>query len=199
MSVSIGYDGGVGHQVDLSVLYVALEDSAREAVQSALRSIASTGDSRNGEGRLEMLRSAIQLLRDERGHWTHAAARNASPMPQPQAKERFAAAAYAARTRFRHELIRNADGVITETAPPVLDGGGPGAVVVTLVVAARVELADVVDPSSSDQLDEALAALERLDPYQLVALEVIWTPADERERVPASEIEAKWPELRRLA
>jgi len=122
------------------------------------------------------------------------------PMPPAQAEAAFAKAARAARSRFEHELVRSAHGRITrKEAPAIAEREGVrGVVVVTIVVAARVELADVLDVRDRPRLERALDALSALDPRDFVALEVIWSPADEREQVTAEEIEARYPELVRL-
>jgi len=186
--------------IDVSVLMLGIDAAARETVQQAMRELAERGDTGSPAGLVRMLREAIAVLRGADAAWTHAGAQNHRPMPPAQAEAAFAKAARAARSRFEHELVRSAHGRITrKEAPAIAEREGVrGVVVVTIVVAARVELADVLDVRDRPRLERALDALSALDPRDFVALEVIWSPADEREQVTAEEIEARYPELVRL-
>jgi uncharacterized membrane protein len=187
--------------IDVSVLQIGIHAAARALVQSKMREIAERGDTSRPDGLVEMLRETISVLRQAEESWTHAAAQNHSPMPAQEAEPKFALAAHRARSRFQHELIRAYAGdTATRTAPPIeTPKDGDAVVVVTLVVAARVELADVSDVRDRAELERALAALSKLDPGDFVAMEVIWSPADERERMSAAQVEARYPELVRLS
>lgn len=186
--------------IDVSVLMLGIDASARERVQGAMRAIAERGDTSRPEGLVRMLREALDVLRGAEDAWTHAGAQNHLPMPPSEAEATFVAAAHTARSRFQHELIRNYAGTTTtESAPAIARRAGDGVVVVTLVVAAKVELTDVADVRDRAALDRAMDALARIEPADFVAMEVIWSPADEREHVSADAIERRYPELVRLA
>ncbi len=186
--------------IDVCVLMLAIDAAARNEVQRKMRAIAEQGDSSGPVGLTAMLREAVALLRQVEGSWTHAGAYNHTPMPASEAEPKFALAAHRARSRFTHEIIRAYAGSTTTTdAPePPHREGVPGIVVVTLVVAARRELADISDVRSRAELEGALDALAAIDPGDFVAMEVIWSPADEREAVSAEAIEERYPELVRL-
>lgn len=185
--------------MDVSALMLGIDADARAEVQRAMNDIAESGDSSQPEGLVQMLREAIALLRGVEASWTHAGAENATPMPPEEAEARFVQLTTRARSRFEDELIRNVDGVIArKDAPALPDSDVPGVVVVTLVVAARRELADVADVRDRVQLRLALDALAAIDPADFVAMEVIWSPADENDRATAEMVEAKYPELARL-
>lgn len=187
--------------IDVSVLMLGIDAAARTTVQQAMHEIAERGDSSSPAGLVRMLRQAIAVLRGADEAWTHAGAQNHRPMPASDAEPAFQRAAHTARARFEHELIRSAGGKVTRKAAPdiVEREGVRGVVVVTIVVAARVELADIVDVRDRSKLERALDALSAIDPRDFVAMEAIWAPADEREVVSAEEIEARYPELVRLA
>jgi uncharacterized membrane protein len=197
----VGYDAVMtGDAIDVSVVMLGLDASARAAVQRAMRDIAERGDSSRPEGLVAMLREAIAVLRGASSSWTHAGALDHAPMPPAEAEAAFRSAAHRARSRFEHELVRNADGATTHRPAPPLptDPSEPGVVVVTLVVAARGELLDVRDVRDRAALERALDALSALEPRAFVAMEVVWSPADENDRASVASIEARYPELVRL-
>ncbi len=187
-------------RIDVSVLMLGIDSSARARVQAAMRDIAEKGDTSGPEGLVAMLREAIGVLRGAEDAWTHAGAEDHLPMRSDEAEAAFTKATHRARARFDAELIRNADGkTTTAPAPDDLEQGEGGVVVVTLVVAARIELADVADVRNRVELDRALDALAAIGPADFVAMEVIWAPADEREHFGAEALEARYPELTGLA
>lgn len=188
--------------IDVSVLMLGIDAERRETVQEELREIAEKGDSGSPAGLLSMLREAIAVLRGAEAAWTHAGAQNHRPMPPAEAEAIFVKAGERFRSRFDHELVRNAHGAISRTPAPPLPEPAEGeraVVVVTLVVAARIELSDVLDVRDREGFERALDGLTKLEPRELVALEVVWSPADPRERVGVEAIEARYPELVRLS
>lgn len=100
--------------------------------------------------------------------------------------------------RFRREVVRNADGdVATATAPELVARSeeGPGVVVVTLVVVTHRKPITVEHPRDADSIRAALADRGKLTASQLVALEVVWSPAAEDDRMSTAELEKLYPEL----
>lgn len=181
--------------IDVAVLMLAFDEAARAAIQTRMDAIASEGDTRSPAGLLAMLRDAIAVLRDHAGAWTHGAAENASPMPPAEAERRFVEAAHRARSRFDVEVIRNFDGSTTrEAAPDLPDTDAPGRVVVTFVVAARRELRDAKERTRAS-IEAALDDLAALAPADFVALEVIWSPADAKDRMSLDAMTERYPEL----
>lgn len=184
--------------IDVTALMLGIDDGARPEVQRAFNDIAEMGDSSNPAGLLQMLREAVAVLRGVRRHWTHAGVENTQPTAAAKAEARFVAVAERARSRFDEETIRNADGVTMRSgASPLPPSDVPGVVVVTLVVAARVELTDVSRVDGA-QLDRAFDGLMALSADDFVAMEVIWSPSDENDRATVAMVESKYPELRRL-
>jgi uncharacterized membrane protein len=186
--------------IDVCVLMLGVDAEGRTRVESAMKRIAEKGDSSRPDGLVKMLREAIGVLRAERASWTHAAAENFSPMAPQDAEPKFAAAAHRARSRFAHELVRNYAGETrTKKAPENLPPpSAESIVVVTLVVAARRELGDVNDVRDVGALERALDELAAIDAGDFAAMEVIWSPADERDRPSVADVEARYPELVRL-
>ena len=98
-----------------------------------------------------------------------------------------------ARATFSHELIRNQAGTVTTAAAPALvrrPDEGPGLVLVTLVVASRDELFTVRRVGNGDDLRLALESLSAVTAPRLIAMEVVWTPADPDDRMSSVELEA---------
>ncbi len=186
--------------IDVTVLMLGIAAGARARVQGAMRAIAERGDTSGPDGLVRMLREAIDVLRGAEAEWILGGAQNHLAMPPAEAEPKFALAAHTARSRFEHELIRNYGGATTKEAAPAVapDASSDAVVVVTIVVASRAELADIANVRDRAELDRALSALASLDPRDFVAMEVIWSPADERETVSAAAIERRYPELVRL-
>lgn len=80
-------------------------------------------------------------------------------------------------------------------APKAHEGDG---VVVTLIVAARRELFDVHADPDAREIRQLLASLRASGTSDFVALEVVWSPATEGDRMSTAELEARYPELARL-
>ena len=96
--------------------------------------------------------------------------------------------------------MRNADGALYEQDAGALRAHpheGEGVVVVTLVVAARRELTDVARATDASELGELLSELRALGD-DLVALEVIWSPSADADRLSTAELTALYPDLARL-
>jgi hypothetical protein len=66
-------------------------------------------------------------------------------------------------------------------------------VLVTIVVAARSELFTVAAIGDGEQLRQALESLSARGAHDLVAIEIVWQPADPDDRMSSVELEAKYP------
>jgi len=76
---------------------------------------------------------------------------------------------------------------------------GQGLVVVSVLVASKVPI--LVPPGEivPSALAGVLGAIQRLRPDQTLALEVIWSPAAENDRMSSYELEQRYPELQRTS
>ena len=188
-------------QVDISQVRLGLDWRARPLVQERLDELASAGKTHSKEGRAQLLRETTQLLERVRHSWLYLDVGNHRPMSQSAGQGTFERLAIDARARFQKELVRAEDGTVTRT-----DAGehsahpheGEGVVVVTLLVAARCELIDVYEGTDATAVTELLTHLGALTPKQLVALEVVWSPAAEDDRMSTAELEGRYPELHKL-
>ncbi len=186
-------------RIDVQAIVVGLDAEARRGVQDAMRAIAEQGDTNTGRGRWHMLRAAIDVLLGVEASWTHGHAEGGARRAPVDAQRHFSEVAQRARTRFDVEVIRNTGGaVLTKPAPEFSKTDEKGVVLVTMVVAARREIADVASASDRASLRAGLEALRAIPEEELVALEVVWSPAADGDRVSAAQLEQRHPEIRRL-
>ena len=187
--------------IDVEAIVLGLDAAARPAVQSAMKRLAETGDTRSKGGLAALLRDAVGVLLGHESSFTHAFVESTAPLAEDLARKRFVEAAHRARSRFAVEVIRNADGTTTRHEPPALAPaeGEPGVVIVTVVVARKKEIPDLVPHPDRAALRAALEDVARTGPDDLVAMEVIWSPAEDRDRVSVAALETRHPEIRRLA
>jgi hypothetical protein len=95
-------------------------------------------------------------------------------------------------------VVRNVDGTVTEAAPGELAARpeeGPGLVVVTVVTVARRKLGEVADLRDATSIRDALDDRCSVAADQLVAFEVVWSPAAEQDRMSSAELEQHYPDL----
>lgn len=183
-------------EADVSVLRLALDARVRKFVQAELARIAKVADTASAEGRAVMLREVALLLRRCRDAWVYGGAINLPMTTMEEAKRQFDRHVDDARGRFVHELVRNQQGVVTTAAAapgPGTEAGDLGLVVVTLVLAARTELFSVRHIGTGDGLRQALESASNHAAHDLIAIEIIWMPADEREQLSSLAVEAKYP------
>ena len=189
------------HTMYLDRLALGIDWNARRALQQELERLATRGDTRTPAGLAVLLQeTCIALLRAEES-WLYARhERTGSARPRVLASK-FRAAAADARSRFEHEVVRAASGWTSTTAAPALHAGadeGEGTVVVTLVLAARRALAKVGHQPDADNIRAFLHAASGLGDSDLMAIEVIWSPAAEDDRMSSAELEVCYPDLVKL-
>lgn len=187
--------------IDVTVLRVAVDWRERKFVQAELDRIARSADTRTVPGLVRMLREVTVVLRRIRETWLYAGFVNAQPMHAPAAEAFFQQHAQDARTRFREELIRNAEGArATRTASAIeaRSDEGEGLVVITLIAAARGHLLDFHDAADAEQVRRCLESLGNLTSASLVAVEIVWSPAAEDDRLSSAELEVLYPDMQKI-
>jgi uncharacterized membrane protein len=191
----------VRNGIDVSGLMLAIDWRARKHVQAQLERLARDGDTGTQDGLARLARETALALRRAELSWLYGSVLNALPAAPQDAERVFRQAAADARGKFRHELIRNADGSTRVNAGPEQSASreeGEGVVVVTLLVAAHRELIDVADVTDASEVRHLLDQVIALDGDSLAVLEVIWSPADDDDRMSTAELEVLYPELRRI-
>ena len=184
------------NDADISALRVALDGRARRFVQAQLAKIAANADTQTQEGRVQMLRMVSQLVRQLRDAWVYGGAVDEPMRAGADAKRAFDHLVDEARTRFREETIRNEDGAKTATTASTYtprSDEGEGLILVSFVIAARKELFTVKKIGHGDDLRRALEAAFYLDETNLVAIEIVWQPSEDADRLSSMELEAKYP------
>ena len=186
-------------QVDVTYVQIALDWRARAALQQKLDGMARFGKTKSTKGLASLLRrTAAQLLLMERS-WLYSAIRDHSPAAPPLARAAFSRLATAARTRYQNEVVRSDRGELSAEAAkeyqPRSDEGD-GVVVITVVLATPQELVLRGDPQDARRIRSVLQMFTSVK--DLVALEVIWSPAVEEDRMSTAELEMIYPELKKI-
>ncbi len=187
---------GTMHTTTMSL---GLDWRARAQLQAHLAQLAASGQTGTKEGRAYLLREAVLALRRNEIAWLYVAYKDMGFLQPQQAQASFGQAGNDARARFRQELVRNADGTRIQQATPEMRANaneGQGTVVVTLVVVARRPMRGVVNVQNAGEIRAALDDRAGLTADQLVALEVVWSPAAENDRMSTGELEQFYPEMK---
>jgi uncharacterized membrane protein len=184
-------------EIDVSVVRIALDGRARKFVQTELARIAKIADTATPDGRAAMLREVTLLLRRVRDAWVYGGAVNEPMRGMGAAKSVFDRHVDDARARFRQETVTNVAGQ-RATATPAQDyipraDEGPGLILVTIIVAARSELFTVAHIGDGEDLRKALEAASHRSPSELVAIEIVWQPSEDSDRMSSLELAAKYP------
>jgi len=182
--------------VDVSVLRVAVDGRARKFIQTELARIGKAADTATEEGRLSMLREVSLLLRRVRDAWVYGGAVNEPMRTMEAAKVAFDRHVDDARARFTKETITNVQGQLAQA-----DGGqftprsdeGAGLILVSLIIATRSELFTVSKIGDGEDLRKALEASSNRTASDLVAIEIVWQPSEDADRLSSMELEAKYP------
>lgn len=198
---SPSYDPGPNpsffREADVGVLRVALDGRARKFVQSELKRIAGTADMSTSQGRATTLREVALSLRRLKDAWIYGGAINEDMGTNANAKQLFDRHVDDARSRFREETVANVQGKqvpvaqASEYTPHAHEGAG--VILVTIVLAARRELYSVRAIGTGQDLRAALEAAGTISPEDLIAVEIIWQPSEDADRLSSMELEAKYP------
>jgi uncharacterized membrane protein len=179
-------------------LSLALDWHARAQLQQHLEQLARTGNTQTPEGRAHLLSETVLALRRHEISWLYASYADRGGNAPQQAQQVFQQLATEARSRFRSEVVRSAGGQVTGTAAPEMRARaeeGGGTVVVSLILATRRPLAGFMAPDAA-QVRGALQDRAAILPQQLVALEVVWSPAAENDRMSTAELEQIYTDLK---
>lgn len=196
--------GGMGggymgpNAMHVTQLSIGLDWRARAQLQQHLLQLAQTGDTRSPQGLTNLLNETVLALRRNEISWLYAAYKDQGSHAPQQAQSVFQQLANEARSRFRTELVRGAAGQLTEQATPEMRARadeGKGTVVVTIILATRRPMQgfNVIE---AGQIRNALGDRGTLNAQQMVALEVVWSPAAENDRMSTGELEQFYPEMK---
>lgn len=193
---------GSGGYVGPNAMYVTsvslgLDWRARAQLQAHLDRLARTGDTRSPQGLAQLLSETVLALRRHEMSWLYAAYRDEGAHTPQGAQQAFSRLAQDYRARFQAELVRGAAGQVQTQSAPSLSASateGEGTVVVTIVLATRRPMQGF-QTRDAGAIRNALADRGALQASEMVALEVIWSPAAENDRMSTAELESVYPEL----
>jgi len=188
--------------VDISAIRLGIDWRARKEVQARLTQLAESGHTKSQAGLATLLRETVLMLRRSELSWLYASVSNYHPMSAASAEGIFRQLGVQARSAFREELVRNADGSKTSKDAPEMRAHaneGEGVVVVTLIVAAKKEIVDIQTIDHADQIKRLLDDMVSCaNPHTLAAMEVVWSPAAENDRMSTAELEQNYPDLKKI-
>lgn len=172
---------------------IAFDERARASVQTGLDGLAAASDTASDEGRAAALRATLDLLAKAGEGATHCFLHRVV-LDDGAAPDAFDATARELRSRYPQETRRNAE---TFEASGVPESDAPGFVVVTLLTGWAANLETPGTFAKKGQLQGFLS--DGVPPVPLVALEVIWSPSVDRDRMSAEKLAEKYPELAALS
>ena len=176
-------------------LSLALDWHARPAIQEELVRLARRPLVGN-RALEEALRAVAKALRAHRTSWLFA--HDVRHRLDDEAPPELEALLADLRARYRHEVVRGGEERAGSGATPGREEG-PGVVVVSLVLETRERLlAPPASEPNEDAIDAVLAELEEEPRRGLRRFEIVWSPAEEGDRMSTAELERVYGELEPL-
>lgn len=166
---------------DVTQVRIALDVSARPAIEQALNSLMQSVDVRSRHGLLLVVHRVAGLLRQNERAWRLAGETNYHPMSPPQASGVFSQLASTGRARAATAVGHSAD--------------PNGVFFITLLVAAKREIVDF-QAHRPEQLRMILDDLARLNENELVAAECYWLPLASGMGMGVDELRRLHPDLK---
>ncbi len=185
-------------RVELFRLQVALLASAKQ-LQHDLTRIALEADTSTPGGLAQLNQEVTLALLRNPEFWTYAKSAEQT-LPRLQAESQFNQLALAERTKYTDETVSVSNG--QRALPKTFEANNPDElaeyIVVTLLAATETGVPRIGDVRSTEELRQALSTLGSLSGEQLVALEVIWSPSDEKDTLTSEELLTQYTDLVRL-
>jgi uncharacterized membrane protein len=175
---------------------VALDWSVRAFVQKALAETSARFDMNTAHGLHGAASAARNCLLQYLAGARYGAFQSFA-VAQHECEQRFGQMADGLRQRYLVETVNNARRVAMNATAQSEEG--QGLVVVTLIVAVEGALPALPTTLDVPSLGNALGTLIPSNPERLLALEVVWSPSEENDRMSSAELETVYPELVRLA
>ncbi|UJR81860.1 Putative glycine rich membrane protein [Sandaracinus amylolyticus] len=173
------------NQVDITAVRIAIDWRARAFVHERYLELAKGADARKKPGLVKHVAAIAQALDEARVAWLRAEVSNFHPMSPPEAEHHFRSLADGARAAIEAD----ASGIADPDAHPA-----EGAVVITVIVAASRELVDVKANDAND-LAIALRGLRNVQPHEMIAGDLVWSPPAEGAKLSTRELEARHPAM----
>lgn len=182
--------------VEVRSVSVAFHAGARDALQRSFARLAGSIDASTPQGLFALACAARDIVTSAHRAAVMGAFQSFAA-DTSQAQARFTQLAERARSRYTIETVDNARRVVGPAMQPRAEEGD-GLVVVTLLIAAKGALPDL--PAAMD-LPSLMHALQNAVPVRadrLLAMELVWSPSDPRDRMSSAELSVLYPELLKL-
>lgn len=180
-------------EVALRRLSIAYDWTARAQIQSALAQLAAGVDMSSPEGMHRGALATRDVLFRALGAARYGVFQSQGAW-RASAQQGFEALVDQARGRYTVETVDRARRIAGPRIAARTEEGA-GLVVVTLLVATQGDAPLLPTAMSRDALGAALGAMIPPRPDLLMALEVVWSPAEDVDRMSSAELEALYPEL----
>jgi len=178
-----------GGSCEIRRISLGFDWSERARIQQALERMAKNYDMGSARGMHGAASEAAQLLIDALPAARYGMFQRYLES-QSRAERRFFDLAQDLKSRFRHDTRRGGRQDFQAKAEE-----GQGLVVVSFVVGATRHLGPMGSSLDRQAIARLLQAAVRISPQELVALEVVWSPAAEMDRMSSLELERVYPEL----
>ena len=172
--------------VDVSGIAIAVDWRFRRQLHEQLGDFAQSRKSADADDMARGIREVALALRRAETSWLYAKVVNARPASAEMARQTFRDAA---------EMAHSVNDRLPATPGGPAAGDPSGVAVVTLIVAARTEIPDVVDPADARVLEELLSSYVALSPRTLAQMEVIWAPEAVDGRMSLEQMRALHPDV----
>eukprot|EP00803_Ostreobium_quekettii_P009898 evm.model.scf_51.9 EVM.evm.TU.scf_51.9 scf_51:71627-75068(+) len=190
-----GDDGGYigSERVAVGRVQVGLLGSAR-GLQRDLTRIAKRADTSDVAGLQYILQETVLALNRNPDYWVYGASSLKNTRDNMAAEQRLNEWSLQERSKFKEETLSNVGGRTRQAASASPGEGLNELIVVTILVAVGggMKLPRV---TSREELRTALNRLGAIDTQSLMAVEVLWTPQDERDAYTQDELLADYPSM----
>lgn len=178
-----------GGSCEIRRISLAFDWTERARIQQALERMAGKYDMGSASGMHGAASEAAQLLVGALPSARYGMFQRYLES-QSRAERRFFDLAQDLKSRFRHDTRRGGRRDFEAKAEE-----GQGLVVVSFVVGATRHLGPMSASLDRGAIARLLQAAVRISPRELVALEVVWSPSAENDRMSSLELETVYPEL----
>ncbi len=185
-----------GTPCEVRRLSLGFDWTRRRELQAGLEALAGRYDMSSAEGMYTAATKTVELLLSAVNGARYAAFTRQRLGPD-DAQSFFSKATYDLRARFKEETViddrRRSFGEMRARAEE-----GEGLVVVSIVIGSMVHLPELPGVLRRESVQHALSTSLPDVPDDLVALEVVWSPSEDQDRMSSAELEVVYPELLRL-
>lgn len=181
--------------LEVRQISVAFDWTRRAELQAQLAALAQSNHE-GMAGRHAASEATARLLCESAGAARYAAFATFR-LSEKDAEAKFQSLAQSLRARYRHELAGSRAFAHAPTQHARADEG-EGLVVVSMVVAWSAHMSPLPTTLDPAAVELAFKTVRPAQNTQVVALEVIWSPAAELDRMSSAELEMLYPELVRL-